>query len=647
MTRALTLTLATLCAVIVGCAQGIVQEGEGATARVGTLDATPTIETLPADQFVDEDANLDAGPPEAAPDAAITPLDSAAPQNDPHPPWRARHVAISTIASPAWVAWGEIEVIAGGQNVALGRPVTASQSSAHTAPSRVVDGDPATLWNAGDFAPATIEIDLGAEYAIERVRLRVVQSPAGQTTHALRVGMRREELVEVKRWIQYTREGDWLEYFFALPAADPAVDPNDPIRTRGADWVYDNPLLITGLSMEMPAPNDAHMATYFDDFGASAAHLWTTGLPNRMDAWRAAGGGGMPYVAWVDHNGMSTDNGLLVGGYPADVPGRIGYQVGEPATSLADLEAIEAGITAIRDHDPKALLYAQFDAGGADVEPMLAYYANMDADVVVSSPAPTAAEVYSTAAVFRAAALNTGRPYWCSLPVFAPEDGAPEPHATTLRWTAFAHALLGYTGYTWLPYEAHPDHDIHSALFGASARQGDRTTAFGFAAQINRELAQLGRALSRLTSTAAHYVPGVTSAASAASRGLDDWAPGAGGDPYLQRVSAADETQDIAMGFFVDERGEHYFAVQNPNHAGGRGPTARTDAALIHLEFQFPADEIVDSTRLYVVDAVRGEVAPLDLSVGAQGASVLTLELPAGDLMLFKYATETPFAWQD
>lgn len=75
------------------------------------------------------------------------------------------------------------------KNVALNTPINAVSSLGNTGqePWKAVDGDPNSQWNARDWAnaasPQWIEIDLLRPYTIERIRLLVEQSPAGDTIH--------------------------------------------------------------------------------------------------------------------------------------------------------------------------------------------------------------------------------------------------------------------------------------------------------------------------------------------------------------------------------------------------------------------------------------------------------------------------------
>jgi hypothetical protein len=70
-------------------------------------------------------------------------------------------------------------------DLALGRPATASRSDPGSPPSEAVDGLYDTSWNAGDFAPQWIQIDLGTAQTIGRIRLIVAQNPPGYTDHRI------------------------------------------------------------------------------------------------------------------------------------------------------------------------------------------------------------------------------------------------------------------------------------------------------------------------------------------------------------------------------------------------------------------------------------------------------------------------------
>jgi hypothetical protein len=73
----------------------------------------------------------------------------------------------------------------GLDNLAHGKPATASASLPDQPASASFDGDPQTVWNAGAHPPQWIEIDLGAAFDLDRVILTVAQDPRGRTVHQI------------------------------------------------------------------------------------------------------------------------------------------------------------------------------------------------------------------------------------------------------------------------------------------------------------------------------------------------------------------------------------------------------------------------------------------------------------------------------
>ena len=83
----------------------------------------------------------------------------------------------------------------------------------------------------------------------------------------------------------------------------PVVDPCDGLG-RGLCWVRSNPMVISGLVPSMGSPPQEVVGTYFGDFGANTAHLWATGLPHEVSAWRSLAGGDFRFIAWVDRKSV-------------------------------------------------------------------------------------------------------------------------------------------------------------------------------------------------------------------------------------------------------------------------------------------------------------------------------------------------------
>ena len=102
------------------------------------------------------------------------------------------------------------------RNVALGQPVTASRQLADEPPSRAVDGGPST-WNAGDYPPQWIEIDLAEPVTVGEVTLIVEQWPAGESRHQVWARLADGALLLLTEFDQYTEGGTQLRFQLPTP----------------------------------------------------------------------------------------------------------------------------------------------------------------------------------------------------------------------------------------------------------------------------------------------------------------------------------------------------------------------------------------------------------------------------------------------
>jgi len=427
----------------------------------------------------------------------------------------------------------------------------------------------------------------------------------------------------------------------------------DPLAglNRGARWIRSNPMFVSGLVVSMQAPNATIVDEYFDDFGATALHTWDQGLPNRVQGWRAAGHSDFSFLSWVQDDGTSRDGGLVVGGVPPDQGDRIGYQVGDEPRNMVDLLAIEQGVGAVRSADPDALVVVNFGnpEQGTDLIDLLDYAAGtMDIDVISYDwYGYDYSTTYERLAIHRQVALDHGLPYWRYLSSYQDLGASDWPEESDMRWNAMSGVVYGYTGHTWFVYQsAAPPHQVVSALFD---QPGTWTSAanqrFAIASELNAELRVLGEVLPWLTSTEVRYTPGVSLYSPA---GTSSWSPGAGGDPYLASLqpvgTSSWEVQDVLVGFFVDESGSRYVALQNPTHASSDWPLMTSASCSFELFFDFSsAPAGFDTSHLMVLDHHLNAVRQTTLNaVGGQHS--VTISLDAGDLVFFKYADGLPFA---
>lgn len=104
-----------------------------------------------------------------------------------------------------------------GQNIALGKPVTASRSLLSNPASMAVDGLFGNWWGAGAFAQQWIEIDLQAPFTISQIRLVTSQSPAGETIHRVRGRSAAGNFQQLVEFRGVTDDVQFLEYSPAEP----------------------------------------------------------------------------------------------------------------------------------------------------------------------------------------------------------------------------------------------------------------------------------------------------------------------------------------------------------------------------------------------------------------------------------------------
>jgi chitodextrinase/photosystem II stability/assembly factor-like uncharacterized protein len=90
-------------------------------------------------------------------------------------------------------------------NVALNKPAYAS-SSYNSTPGEAFDGDKSVgnMWNAGNYAPQWIYVDLQQNYDIAQIRLYVEQYPDGNTTHNIYTSQDASNWTLVKTLSGYT-----------------------------------------------------------------------------------------------------------------------------------------------------------------------------------------------------------------------------------------------------------------------------------------------------------------------------------------------------------------------------------------------------------------------------------------------------------
>jgi len=439
--------------------------------------------------------------------------------------------------------------------------------------------------------------------------------------------------------------------FSFLGCIDTEVDPppgggwTPPTMTRGNQWVRNNPMFLSALTVSMGSPPTSFVNDYFNGFHANAVHLWQDGLPDEMNGWAAVGNPNFRFVSWVRPDGTSAADGRLVGGYPAGAGGRIGYQIGDEPMTWAEFLTYETGFSAVRGYDPNAILILNFSFLAPEVNQMLDYYGqNIDGDVISHDVYTWTSSVYEHLAKFRRAGLRYHKPYWRYLYAHY-SDREEVISESDLRWEAFMGMVYGYTGHTWFLYQIAENDVLDPAFF---TRQADfnapKSNLWSVAAQITMEMAHLGRGVTQMTSTDVRYVPTTNYYI---PPGAVRWSRGAGGDPYITDIAPAPGNTylEILAGFFRDDSGEFYTMVQNVRHTHGDVPINSDVPGTIRITFDFsPAPSGFDRSKIFSLNKLTGIVDAIPLTATGGNTAYLDIFLAAGDPFFFKYATGASFA---
>jgi hypothetical protein len=436
--------------------------------------------------------------------------------------------------------------------------------------------------------------------------------------------------------------------------------------TRGHEFLRRHPMPISALVATVPNPPRTVVDRYVDGFGANVVHQWMDG-PEQVESWLRHRRG-MGFLTWLSPDGTSlawtgsgfADTGRVIGGLGPGTPGRRGFQVGDEPNTVAQMDQVAAGIDRVRAFDAGALLFTNLTYWVPDVHDLVArYVTSVDADIVLTGDYNFEASHYTVLETFRRAGLAKGVPYWQYLNAYIGQETDCQPTHTRsdLLWQAMAGLTYGYTGHFWFIYQAAAvGHESATDWGGSILLQptgtwdAAPTPMHGVVAEINRRLANLGKGVTRLTSTDVRFI---RAEHPLSEQPIDTapWSPGAGGDPFLVGVAPApgQPPLEILLGFFVDESGERYVMVQNARHTHStrrpNPPLPGSDSVgTIQLTFDFAgAPAGMDPGRIRVlrsVDGVRADLPLADLG-GTRRRSDIVLE--AGDAVLLKYATGRDF----
>ncbi len=422
-------------------------------------------------------------------------------------------------------------------------------------------------------------------------------------------------------------------------------------------WVRTEPMFISGLIPSMGAPSSSFVTGYLDDFGANAVHLWQDGLPGEMDAWRVERPG-VRFLTWTLPDGTPAGpNDQVLGGYSGE-PGRIGYQISDEPRTLAELQAIEQGVAAVRAADPGALVIINFGqvedhsepGDGGLLDTMIQYTVDHGlADVLSHDNYSLNNSGFAWLEGFRAVGLSAGLPYWRYLNSYRSDPSDDMPTQADLRWHALLGVVYGYTGHSWFVYQISSGHAPLTPVFFDVAGDPDasRTQQFAWAAALNAELAYYGQVLPHLTSLGVRHVATHSLLDIAA---VQTYGPAEQIDPFLSTVEITagyqflgNLAQEVLLGFFRDDADRRYLVVQNLNR-DGRSTVGNHVDATVRLSFDFAgAPAGLRTDRLERLDAASRSVAPVPLTPSGGTTASVEITLAAGDVAFLRYDDGCPW----
>ncbi len=423
---------------------------------------------------------------------------------------------------------------------------------------------------------------------------------------------------------------------------------NSPESNRAMQWTRNNPALVSAINVSMGVPPAGFVNTYYGQFHATAVHLWADGLPEEVDGWAAVRP--VRFVAWLNNHGASLSNGLILGGKPANTPGRIGFQIGdEPSRSCGtiscavnNLNDMAVGVNAVRAADPDALIIVNFKKSDLLEGSLDHYTRQMDGDIISYSHYSYGRSAYKGLESVRRYGRQYSMPYWCYLKSWISPGDPDGKTASDMRWNAYSSLLYGFTGFTWFVYQINAGGEVVPSFF---RRAGDfnagRTGLWGEAARLNVALQHLGGVTRKLNSTAVRFIPAKEFLQ---PEGTTNWYRGSGDDPYITDIGPADEDElmEISVGFFQDNGGKTYFMIQNVAHTHwiSTDVVDLVDRGTVRVSFDFSAAPSTTSqSYLFTLNKGTGQSQKLPLTHVEGAQRYLDITLDPGDVILLWYDT--------
>jgi len=231
---------------------------------------------------------------------------------------------------------------------------------------------------------------------------------------------------------------------------------------------------------------------------------------------------------------------------------------------------------------------------------------------------------FTNMASVRRVALHEKLPYWVCVQAYSHEGGGGRryPSESDFRMQIYTALTFGFTGIIYFTY----DSAYKSGLLDGECDTPGRM--YGYAQEMNAEIARIGGPLRFLTSTGVWYVPGRNALYGPT---VDNLVPlgmeaFAGHDAISEiRVEEEGVDQNGLIGFFTDDNGGRYFMLSNMR----QGPELTAAAAEATFDISFDADV----KQLHRLSRETGEVEGIELREGQA-----RIALPGGTGDLFKFS---------
>jgi hypothetical protein len=397
----------------------------------------------------------------------------------------------------------------------------------------------------------------------------------------------------------------------------------------GQRWVRQHPFTLMGLQQWA---KDFDAAEHHAANMSSVLAWWADGNGKQIAV--PASAGNFPWHALiVDGEGDERDR---ITDY-ASVGNAAGWMLGDEVDGSQMAFYDQLG-TWIKQNRPNDLVYTNAlptYAGFADYPAYLEQVVDsMHPDVLMYDHYPfveslTRGDYFQNMMFVRNKALEHRLPYWAFMQSSA-LAAYRLPSKSDIRMQAFTHLAAGFTGLAYFTFDNEPSFEYASILDSA----GNPTSLYPIVADLNKEAANLGKALRFMTSTDVKFVPGRSLVGgvivnNGVPLGLTAWSAANDPDDHIeamtiQQIGAPSTALDVLAGFFRDDNGDKAFMLVNTHHGPGVPATASLN---IVLQFDSSIDSILELDRLTGDQRV--------LTVGANHQ--LSLILPAGTGRLFKY----------